>query len=81
MEEEEEENTGLQPVHLGFSFVALLLAGLFLYTTYTTDQTPNRVSDYLFGTPKTGDDAGYTSSSSANDDSDSEDDSDADDDE
>ena len=70
-DEEEEETPGLQPVHLGISVVALLIAALFLYTTYTADQTPNRTSEYLFGTPKT-EDSSYSSSdySSSDDDDD-----------
>lgn len=69
--EEEEETSGLQPVHLGVSIVALLLTALFLFTTYKADQTPNRVSDYLFGKPVAADDAGYAPSAS-DDDSDDE---------
>lgn len=87
--DEEEENTGLQPIHLGVSIVAALLAALFLFTTYTGDQTPNRVSDYLFGKPSAGDvSADYTSasddedsSSSASDSEDEEDEEDEGDDE
>lgn len=60
--EEEEEEQGLQPVHLGVAVVALLLAGFFLFTTYKTDQTPNRVSEYLFGKPNAEDTSGYSSS-------------------
>lgn len=64
---EEEEAPGLQPVHLGISVVALLLAGLFAFTAYTADQTPNRVSEYLFGDPGASD---ASSSAAAEDDSD-----------
>lgn len=49
--EEEEGEKQLQPVHIGISAVALLLALLFMWTVYKGDQVPNRVSDYLFGQP------------------------------
>lgn len=90
-EEEEEENVGLQPVHLGLSVAALLVAGLFLFTTYTADQTPNRASEYLFGTPKVADvsmsnygdddDSGSSSRASSASSNDSDDEEDEEDDE
>ena len=49
--EEEEETSSLQPVHIGISAVALILAALFMWTVYNGDQTPNRTSEYLFGQP------------------------------
>ena len=66
--DEEEEAAGLQPIHLGISVVALLLAALFLFTAYSADQTPNRVSDYLFGRPDVTDDSGSSAYSSDSDD-------------
>lgn len=66
----------MQPVHIGISAVALLLAILFLWTAYKADQVPNRVSEYMFGQPSAAD-----SSSSASSASDSDSDSDASDDE
>lgn len=51
VEEEEEEEKGPQMVHLGISIAALLAALLFCYAAYSSDHTPNRVSDYLFGQP------------------------------
>lgn len=70
--DEEEESPGLQPVHLGISVLALILAALFTYMTYSTDQTPKRVSDadYFFGQPKATD-VGSGSYTSADDDEDS----------
>lgn len=74
-EEEEEESPGLQPIHLGISIVALILAALFAFTTYQADQTPNRVSPYLLGEPKAGDVGTASSSYDATDDEDEDDNS------
>ena len=57
-EEEEEEEKGLQPVHLGISIASLLAALLFCYSAYSADRIPNRVSDYLFGQPAAADSSG-----------------------
>lgn len=58
--EEDEAEKGPQPVHIGISAVALILAGLFAWMVYKGDQTPNRVSDYIFGQPQAGADASGT---------------------
>ena len=75
--EDEETEPQLQPVHIGISAVALLLALLFAWTVYQGDQVPNRTSDYLFGQPAAADDsatsASDTSVDSADDDDEDED--------
>lgn len=63
-EETEEEEVGLQPVHIGISAVALILSILFVWTVYTGDQVPNRTSDYLFGQPTAADAPDESSSDS-----------------
>ena len=68
VEDEEEVETGPQPVQLGISIAATLVALLFAYTAYSADHTPNRVSDYLFPEPQaaegSGNDGGEFSTSS-----------------
>lgn len=71
---EEEETPGLQPVHIGISAVALILAALFMWTVYDGDQTPNRTSEYLFGAPGAEEqDATVSTDDSSDDEEDSED--------
>lgn len=75
--DEEEEEVGLQPVHIGLSAVALLIALLFCWQTYSADQTPNRTSDYFFGTPSVSDSSGSSDSSASSEDSEASDEGDS----
>lgn len=80
--EEDDEPQGLRPVLLGISGLALLVSGLFAYTAYSTDQTPNRASEdhYLLGKPSASEAAGddsYSSSSASSSVDDDDDDDDA----
>ena len=58
--EEEEEVKPVTPAFIGINIAALLMAALFLFTVYSTDQTPKRSSEYLFG--EDSDSSGYSAS-------------------
>lgn len=54
----------MTPAFIGINIAALLMAALFLFTVYSTDQTPKRSSEYLFGEPAVSDSdsSGYSAS-------------------